>query len=341
VEKRLKYIADLVKGKIVGDEDLIINGVNSLDRASQGDISSLFDNSYKDLATQTKASALLVSEELDLFEGPQVVVDNPKLAYARISAVFAPPVPRFPGISKDAVIDKTAVIGNQVSVYPMAYVGKNAVIGDNTIIFPGAIIGEEAKVGSNTVIFPNVSIMHRCIIGSNVIINAGSVIGGDGFGFVKDNSENIKIPQVGIVQIDDNVEIGANNTIDRAAVGKTWIKRGVKTDNLVHIAHNVVIGEDSLIVGQAGIAGSTVLGREVIISSQSGVIDHTDIGDKAIIGPRSGVVKRVPAGEVVTGYPAVPHRSWLRMTSLTARLPKLLDRLKELEKRVEELENRQ
>ena len=211
-------------------------------------------------------------------------------------------------------------------------------IGDHTTLYPGVFVGDRVRVGSGTVIYPNVSILHDCVIGNEVIIHAGSVIGSDGFGFVRHGNINVKIPQIGYVQIYDQVEIGANNTIDRAALGRTWIKRGVKTDNLVQVAHNVVIGEDTVIVALTGISGSVNIGREVIIGGQVGINDHITIGDRVMIGSQSGVAKSISPGQVVSGTPSMPHRLWLRTTRVILRLPEMYDRLRRLEKKVEELE---
>ena len=334
----LREIADLVGGKVIGDDQVAITGINSLGEASKGQISFFADRRYRESLEKTKASALLVSAVIDLYKGPQVVVSNPALAYARVASLFAPSLPRFSGISEKAVIRKSSKIGRNVSIYPMVYVGEDAVIGDHATLYPGVFVGDRAKIGEKTVIYPNVSIMHDCVIGNEVIIHAGTVIGSDGFGFVRDGSMNVKIPQIGYVRVDDQVEIGANNTIDRAALGKTWIKRGVKTDNLVQVGHNVVIGEDTIIVALAGISGSVHIGREVIIGGQAGIIDHLEIGDRAMVGPRSGVVKSISPGEVVSGTPTMPHRLWLRTTGLISRLPQLNDRIRSLEKKVEELE---
>jgi UDP-3-O-[3-hydroxymyristoyl] glucosamine N-acyltransferase len=333
LEKNLREIAVIIKGKIIGDERVLITGTNSIDKASEGEISFFFDNRLKDLLNDTKASALIVSAQEDGYKGPQIVVSDPKLAYARVAAVFAPPISRFDGISKDAVIEETCVIGLNVSIYPMVYVGKDAVIGDNVTLYPGTFIGDRVKIGDRSVIYPNVSIMRDCIVGKDVILHAGCVIGSDGFGYVRDGSENVKVPQLGIVQIDDNVEIGANTTIDRAANGRTWIQRGVKTDNLVQIAHNVTVGEDTILVALTGISGSVRIGREVVISGQAGIKDHIEIGDRAVIGPRAGVHKSVASGEMVLGDPSIPYRLWMRASSLIARLPEINERLRNLEKK--------
>jgi UDP-3-O-[3-hydroxymyristoyl] glucosamine N-acyltransferase len=340
LEFTLKEIAELVRGDIIGDDQMIITGINSLDDASRGELSFFVDPRYKESLEKTKASALLVSEKIALYEGSQVVVSNPALSYAKVAALFLAPTPRFPGVSERAFIHPNSTIGDNVSVYPLVYVGKQAVIGDNVILFPGVFVGERVKIGNNTVVYPNVTIMHDCLIGNEVIIHAGSVIGSDGFGFVRDGSVNVKIPQIGIVQIDDQVEIGANNSIDRAALGKTWIKRGVKTDNLVQIGHNVVIGEDTVIVAQTAIAGSVYIGKDVIIGGQVGISDHVKIEDRAMIGSQSGVAKSLSSGSVVSGTPAMPHRLWLKTRGLIMRLPDFTKRLRHLEKKVEALEKR-
>jgi UDP-3-O-[3-hydroxymyristoyl] glucosamine N-acyltransferase len=334
----LYEIADLVGGKVVGDGGVSIIGIKSLAEASQGDISFFADRRYRDDLEKTKASALLVSTVIDSFKGSQIVVPNPALAYARVAGLFVPSPPRLSGVSEHAVIQKNSRIGRSVSIHPMVYVSEETVIGDDVTLYPGVFVGDRVKIGCKTVIYPNVSIMNDCIVGDEVVIHAGTVVGSDGFGYVRDGAKSVKIPQIGYVQIDDQVEIGANNTIDRAALGKTWIKRGVKTDNQVHIAHNVVIGEDTIVLAQVGISGSVDIGREVIIAGQAGIIDHAKIGDRATIGSSAGVVKHISAGDIVSGYPAMPHPLWLRTRKLLRRLPELNDRIRELEKKLESLE---
>lgn len=334
----LKKIANLVGGNVIGNDSFIIEGINSLDTAAQGEISFFADRKYKESLRNTKASAIIVSEENLLFKGPQVVVSNPVLAYAKVASIFAPPVPRYPGISEQAVLHDSTRIGKNVSIYPLVYVGEEALIGDNVIMFPGVFIGDRVKIGNGTIIYPNVTILHDCQIGKNVIINAGTVIGSDGFGFVRDGAVSVKIPQIGMVQIDDDVEIGANSCIDRAASGKTWVKRGVKTDNFVHVAHNVIIGEDTIVVAQVAISGSVHIGRQVIIGGQVAISDHVEIGDRVMIGSQSGVPKSIPSGEVVSGTPAMPHRLWLKTSGIIRRLPQFSEHLRDLEKRVAELE---
>ena len=338
MEITLGKIAEVVGGEVLGDKGFIITGINSLDDAGPSEISFLADRRYREAAGKTRAGAILISRDDPSFKGVRVLVSNPELSYAKVAAVFATPLSRYPGVSGEAVIHENSLIGNDVSIYPLVYVGEGAEIGDETTIFPGVFIGERVKIGKRSLIYPNVTIMRDCLIGNDVIIHSGSVIGDDGFGFVRDGASSIKIPQTGIVQIDDNVEIGVNNCIDRAALGKTWIKRGVKTDNLVQIAHNVVIGEDSIIVAQAGISGSSNVGRGVIIGGQVGVVDHVEIGDRAMIAAQSGIVKSIPPGEIVSGTPAFSHRLHLKTSSLTKRLPEFNQRLRDLEKKIKELE---
>ncbi|MFO7459762.1 MAG: UDP-3-O-(3-hydroxymyristoyl)glucosamine N-acyltransferase [Desulfatiglandales bacterium] len=334
MEFTLEQIAERVSGKVAGDVDARITGINSLEKASEGEISFFTNPRFREQAAKTKASALLVSHRLESFSGPQVIVSNPSLAYARVAALFAPPVPRYAGISDKSHIGKSALVGRDVSIYPFVHVGEHVQIGDEVTLFPGVFVGDRAKVGDRTILFPNVTVMHDCVIGSDVVIHPGSVIGADGFGFVREGSVNIKIPQLGIVQIDDHVEIGANSCIDRAALGRTWIRSGVKTDNLVQIAHNVVIGENTVIVAQAAVGGSAQVGKQVVIGGQAAVGDHLQISDGVMIGSQAGVPKSIAQGQVVSGTPAMPHRLWLKTSSLIPRLPEFFNRLRALEKKL-------
>ena len=337
MELTLREIADSVGGEVIGDEQTVIKGINSLDEASCGEISFFSDPRYRESVKRTVASALIVSNVTDLYQGPQLVVLNPALTYARIATLFASPIPRYPGICDQTFIHKSSRIGKNASVYPLVYIGEEAVIGDDVVLFAGVFIGDRVKIGDRTVIYPNVTILQDCVIGNEVIIHSGTVIGSDGFGFVQDGSTSVKIPQMGIVQIDDQVELGANNCIDRAAMGKTWIKRGVKTDNLVQIGHNVVIGEDTIVVAQVGISGSVRIGREVMIGGKAGFADHVEIGDKALIGGGAGIIQSIAPGDIVSGSPAMPHRLWLKTSGLIRRLPQFNDRLRALEKEVDKL----
>jgi len=340
LEIPLNEAAEIVAGECVGDEKFVVTGINSLDQAGPSEISFFSDHRYGESLKKTKAGALLVSKINEEFTGPQVLTARVELAYAKIAAFFAVPPSRYPGISTDAVIGRNCRLGEDVSIFPMAYVGEGCEIGDGTTLFPGVVLDQGVKIGKRTILYPNVTVLRDCVIGSDVIVHAGTTIGSDGFGFVRNGSASVKVPQTGIVQIDDHVEIGANNCIDRAAFGKTWIKEGVKTDNLVQIAHNVVIGEHSIIVALTGISGSSRLGRGVLIGGQVGVNDHIEIGDGAMVGPQSGVAKSIPSGGVFSGTPAIPHRAYLKNTAMIARFPQFSERLRDLEKKVRELEGR-
>ena len=236
MEVPLKKIAEITGGNILGDAGASIRGINSLEAAAEGEVSFYMGPRYKEALMKTRASALIVGKPTDIFSGPQVVVADPSLAHARVAAFFAEPVRPYPGgISKRASIHESARIGVNASVYPLAYVGRDAVVGEDTILFPGVYVGDGVRIGKGCVLYPNVSVLQDCRIGNHVIIHAGTVIGSDGFGFAHDGGVAVKIPQRGIVQIDDHVEVGANCCIDRAVMGKTRIRSGVKTDNLVQV----------------------------------------------------------------------------------------------------------
>jgi UDP-3-O-[3-hydroxymyristoyl] glucosamine N-acyltransferase len=338
VDLPLQKIAELVKGEIAGDAGITITGVNSLDAAISGDISFFADKRFRESLKRTSASAVIVSQKSDLYSGTQVVVPHAGLAFAKVCALFAQPAPRRPGISEKAVLHEKSRVGKDVSIYPFVYVGCDAVIGDEVVLFPGVYVGDRVRIGNRCIIYPNVTILEDCRIGNDVILHAGVVIGADGFGYIKEGARSVKVPQIGIVQVDDHVEIGANTCIDRAALGMTWVQRGVKIDNLVQVAHNVVIGEDSVVVAQAGFSGSVIVGREATIAGQAGFADHIEIGDRAIIGAQSGVAQSVNPGEVLFGSPAIPHRLWLKTSGLTKKLPEFSERLRDLERRIAELE---
>ncbi len=336
----LGKIAELVGGRLYGDPEIEIIGLNSLEHATESDISFYFSSRYKNLLTRTRAGAILVKEKTPEFSGPQIIVEDPEKSYVRLAAFFVPPVPKYPGVSNDAVVHDSAVLGKSVSIYPLVYVGERARIGDDTVLFPGVYVGNDVTIGQRAVIYPNVTILERTAIGSDVIIHSGTVIGSDGFGFVQEEAASIKIPQLGNVRIEDEVEIGANCCIDRAAFGSTLIKRGVKTDNLVQIAHNVVIGENTIIVAQAGISGSVTVGKHVVIGGQVGIADHIEIGDRVMIASQSGVAKSVPQGEIISGTPALRHRRWLRSMGIVGKLPELSEKIRQFEKRLASLEKR-
>ncbi|MBM4333791.1 MAG: UDP-3-O-(3-hydroxymyristoyl)glucosamine N-acyltransferase [Deltaproteobacteria bacterium] len=334
----LEELAALVGGKVEGDATLEIIGVASLEEAQEGEITFLATLKNISRMEKTKASAAIVPPSLPPCGKPVIHTPNPYLAYAKVQAFFSEQ-PYFPkGVDPRAQIGQEVKIGKDVSIYPFVFIGNGSQIDDLAVLYPGVYIGESARVGEGTILYPNVVVMDRCIIGKRVIIHPGTIIGSDGFGFARDGFRHVKIPQVGMVQVDDDVEIGANCTVDRAAMGKTWIKRGVKTDNLVQIGHNVTIGEDTLIVAQVGISGSTEVGNRVVLGGQVGVVGHITIGDGAMVGAQSGVGQDVPPGQVISGTPAFPHREWLRAQSLFSKLPEMKRALSALEKKVKILE---
>ncbi|HID31049.1 MAG TPA: UDP-3-O-(3-hydroxymyristoyl)glucosamine N-acyltransferase [Desulfobacterales bacterium] len=331
-------IAELVQGEVLGDGDFLIRGVAPFENASPDDITFAASASYKKRVDETRAAAVIVTHEVCESKKILVRVENPSLALAKVSALFHPIRRPMVGISRDAHVGKNFEFGKEVSIYPGVYIGDDVTLGDRVTLCPGVVVGNGVATGDDVFVHPNVSILERCQIGSRVLIHAGSVIGSDGFGFASDGDRYYKIPQVGIVRIDDDVEIGACNTIDRATFGRTWIKRGVKTDNLVHIAHNVVVGEDTVLVAQVGISGSVTIGSHAILAGQAGVGGHLTIGSGATVGPQAGVTRSVPEGQIVSGCPAVPHRLWLKTSNIIPKLPDMKKKLRELEKRIEKME---
>jgi UDP-3-O-[3-hydroxymyristoyl] glucosamine N-acyltransferase len=331
----LQEIAKLCGGELNGNPACRITGAASLDEAVEGEIAFYNNPRYMPRLRKTRASAVFVPSDFSE-ETPvaQVRVADPSKAFEQVVIKLAPlPVAFVPGIHATAIVDRSAKIGARVSIQPHAVIEAGATIGDETVIGAGSYIGHETKIGSGSMIYPNVTIRERTIIGSRVIIHGGAVIGADGFGFEFVEGRYQKIPQIGIVQIDDDVEIGANTTIDRARFGRTWIQEGVKIDNLVQIAHNVTIGKNSIIAAQTGISGSTRVGQKVMMAGQVGVIGHLTIDDNTVIAAQSGISKDLPGGAWF-GSPAVPLPEAKRQIAWIHRLGKLFDRVKALEKKL-------
>lgn len=349
----LKEIAQKIDGEILGDETLEIYGVSSFYDAQPYDITFASDPKFLKSLDKTRASAVIVPEYFtynaeinnlpasNQFDGevknsfPLALIktQNPKRKFFRILSLFHPPKEPAKTIAQASVTGSNLMLGDEVTVGSYVSIGDNVTIGDRVQIMHGVYIGDGVTIGDDTIIKPNVTIMERTKIGSRVIIHSGTVIGSDGFGFTQDTAEgnNEKIPHAGFVQIDDDVEIGACNTIDRGTFGRTWIQTGVKTDNLVHIAHNVRIGEQSLIVAQVGIAGSTVIGKRVILAGKAGISGHINIGDGAIVGPCAGILSDVKAGNIVSGIPGMPHKLWLKVSAILPKLPEIRKRITALE----------
>jgi len=338
VRKQLKEIAEHVGGTVVGDADVFVCNVRGIDEAGEGDLTFISNPKYKSRLEETRASAILVTPGITNPDKNLIVTKDPYIAMA-MALEFLYPEENIPaGISGDAFIETDAEIAGDVAIYSGVYVGRRARIGRGAVLYPGVFIGNNATVGDNSVLYPNVVVYKGCRIGERVTLHAGVIIGADGFGFANPGADNRKIPQVGIVQIDDDVEVGANTTIDRGTLGKTWIKRGVKIDNLVQIAHNVVIGENSIIVAQVGISGSTKLGESVILGGQVGLVGHITIGNNVMVGAQSGVHGDVPPDQIVSGTPHMPHRNWLRTQACLPKLPEMRKTINSLSKRIERLE---
>jgi len=340
MEIQLKDIAQILDGTIDGDENILIRNISGIEDAKEGDITFVANPKYIKYIEQTNASAIVCSLDISSETKNLLKVKNPYLAYAKAITYLNPPQKESGTIDERAFIGKDVQLGKNVTLYPFVFIGDGCVIGDNTAIYPNCTISRQVKIGSNTLIHPNVTIREKCIIGSNVIINSGAIIGSDGFGFAPDGSKKFKIPQLGIVQIDDDVEIGACTAIDRATMGKTWIKRGAKLDNLIQIAHNCTIGEDSVIVAQAGISGSTLIGDRVTMAGQSASAGHVKIGDDVTVGARGAVAVDIPPGQTVSGAPSMPHRDWLRSTLIFRKLPEMNQTIKDLKKKISELESK-
>jgi len=341
MEVSLAKLAKLVEGDASGDLKKKIRGVAPFDEAAGDDITLAAKASYLKRINTTDAGAVIVPMDFQASSKCIVRVENPQLAFAKVLNFFHPPSKREVGINNNACIGSRPVSGKDASIGPFVVIRDNVTMGDRVTLHSGVVIGDDVVIGNDVEIHPNVTILERCRIGNRVTINAGTVIGSEGFGFAPDGEQYYKIPQTGIVQIDDDVEIGACNTIDRATFGKTWIQSGVKTDNLVMIAHNVTVGENTILVSQVGISGSTTIGKHAILAGQAGVSGHLTIGDNVIIGPQAGIAKSIPDGEVVSGSPEMPHRLWLRVHSIIPRLPELKKKLFDVEKRLRKMEDKQ
>jgi len=339
LKKTLNEIAAFINGQVVGDGQVIIEHVRGIDEAGVGDLTFISNPKYLKKISTSCASAIIAPPGTERADTNLLIVQDPYIAFGMVLGLFYPEEHDPPGIMKNSYIEEGAVISNEATIYPGVYVGRRARIERGVVLYPGVYIGRDAFVDEESILYPNVSVYRRCRIGKRVILHAGVVVGGDGFAFAGPGRENIKIPQVGIVQIDDDVEVGANTTIDRGNPDKTWIQRGVKIDNLVQIAHNVVIGEYSVIVAQVGISGSTKLGRGVILGGQAGVVGHITIGDHVMVGGKSGVHEDVPPNQVVSGLPHMPHKKWLRVSACVSQLPEMRKNLTTLLKKVEELES--
>ncbi len=341
MDKTLAEIAKIVGGEVVGDENIIITGINGLQEAKKGDLTFVADSKFISLAKTTEATALIVSRDVQIPGKACILTDNPSFSFSKIiSFIYEQDQCRIGGIHPSAVIDKEAVIGKNVAIGPCVVVEGQVILGDNTVIHSGCHIGYKTKIGQNCQIYPNVTIREKVEIGQKVIIHSGAVVGADGFGFTEVDGVHEKIPQIGTVCIEDDVEIGANVTIDRARFDKTIIGRGTKIDNLVQIAHNVVIGENCIVVSQTGISGSVHIGNRAILAGQVGVVGHLTIGEGAVVTGRAVVRKSIPSFTKVSGDPARPHIEELRGQIHIKKLPEYIKKIDDLEKKIKILEKR-
>ena len=341
---KLKDICEHLGGELSGDGQIEITGVSGINEAEPNQITFVANSKYLAAIATTQASAIIIGPGVSGKGKATISVENPYWGFVQVLELFSwgKGEQTAPGIHETAIIGENVAIGERVTIEAHSVIGNNVEIGNDTIIKPLVYIGDDTKIGCDGLIYSNVSIRENVTIGDRVIIHCGAVIGSDGFGFTPDpkNHRPYKIPQVGSVVIEDDVEIGANTTIDRATLSKTLIKSGTKLDNLVQIAHNVIVGKDCCFAAQSGIAGSTTLGDRVNIAGQSGVIGHLTLGDNIVIYSKSAVTKDMPSGSHLSGIPARPHKQELRLQAYMRRIPDLLQELSELQGRIEELESK-
>lgn len=327
-------LAELIGGEVVGDGSVILTGIAPADVASAGDLTFAEKPSYLAAAEAGLASAILVPRGFESATKVLIRVKDARIAIAKVLPLFFPPEKHALGVHTTAVVDSTAQIHATASVGPHCVVGAGVSLGKNSVLMGGNHIGRDSQVGDDVCLHPNVVLYARTQIGNRVSIHAGTTIGSDGYGYVFDQGSHRKMLQVGNVVIHDDVEIGSNTSIDRGALGSTVIGQGTKIDNLVHVAHNVVMGRHCLIMGQVGFAGSTQLSDYVVIASQSGIGGHLKLGAQSTIGAKSGVMRDIAAGETVLGYPSAPDKQAKRQWIAVSKMPDALRRLKTLEKRM-------
>jgi UDP-3-O-[3-hydroxymyristoyl] glucosamine N-acyltransferase len=333
----LREIAARIEGELSGNGECAITGVASIVEATEGTITFILSRSFERYLAETRASAVIVGQNVErsLFSGRNaIVVNNPALAHVQVAELFEEPQSQPAGISDRAIVSSSATVSDRAVIYPYVYIGEGTVVEEGAIIYPFCFLGRNVKVGEGTVIRPNVSIYDGTVIGKRVIIHAGAVLGGDGFGYVWDGRRHRKIPQLGMLTVEDDVEIGANTCIDRASLNRTTIRRGTKIDNLVQIGHNVAVGENVIMAAQVGIAGSSTVGNGVVLGGKVGVNDHVTIGDGVMAAGGTGITKNVNPRSIISGTPHMTHRDWLRLQVYLRKLPELFGRLDALEKKL-------
>jgi UDP-3-O-[3-hydroxymyristoyl] glucosamine N-acyltransferase len=340
MEFTAKQIAEFVHGRVEGNQQASVNAFAKIEEGHEGAISFISNPKYLHFIYQTKSTIILLNEDVKLEQPVTATLIRVKNAYesvAHLLQLYESMKPRKKGIDPLAFISPSATIGEDVYVGAFAYVGDNAVIGNGTQIYPHVVVGEGAKIGNHCLLYPNVSIYHDCRLGNNVTIHSGSVIGADGFGFAPSEEGYEKIPQIGIVMIEDNVEIGANTCIDRSTMGQTTIHKGVKLDNLIQIAHNCEVGENTVMSAQVGLAGSTKVGRWCMFGGQAGLGGHITVGDRTQLGGQTGVLSNIKGNVQLLGSPAIEAGNWFKSSVVFRKLPEMYKQLNELQKELNEL----
>jgi len=344
MEFTAQIIAQYLKGDIEGNPQEIVTNISRIEEGKKGTLAFLANTKYEKYLYTTQASIVLLNRNLKLSQkvnSTLIRVDDAYQAFASLLNLYQSSLPQKKGIDSNAFIAETTTIGENCYVGAFAYIGENAVIGKNVKIYPQVYVGDDAKIGDNTILYPGVKIYKDCVVGENCIIHASTVIGSDGFGFAPGEGTYQKIPQIGNVVIEDEVEIGSNVSVDRATIGSTMIRKGTKIDNLIQIAHNVEIGQNSVIIAQAGIAGSTKLGKNVVVAAQAGLVGHINIADNVKIGAQSGVTNNIKnEGAIVLGSPAYDFRETKKSLIIVRKLPELYDRINAMEKELEEIKNK-
>lgn len=336
--KTLKELAIHLGGRIIGDETVMVNGLAPLEAAGPDKVTFLANPKYAAKVAETGAGAVLMAPGSECYGRNVIEVANPYLAFAKLLTLFYVQPQTARGVLPESCLGSNVSLGDAITIHPGAIIGDNVTIGDRCVVYPGAIIYSGVTIGNDTVIHANAVIRERCRIGMRCVIQPGAVIGSDGFGYAPDGRSYYRIPQIGIVMLEDDVEIGANTTIDRAALEVTLIRRGTKIDNLVQIAHNCQIGEDGMICSQVGVSGSTKVGNHVTLAGQVGIVGHITIGDNVMVGAKSGVPNSLEGNAGYSGYPIQPHKEWLKSMAVLVNLPELKKTVHALEKRIAELE---
>ena len=336
----LKEIAFLLGAKLVGNPDVVITGMDGIFEAKEGDITFLSNPKYKEQLPLCKASAIIVGPDVEVPDLNLLQVENPRFAFARLMSIAFPPKKEKGEVDSRAIVSATAQLGKNVTLYSNVYVGENAKIGDNSTLYPGVYVGDNAEIGENSLIYPNCTIHDHTKIGSRVIINANSVVGSQGFGFERDGDKHFKVPQIGNVVIEDDVEVGAQCAIDCGTVKSTLIRQGTKLDNFVHVAHNCNIGENNLLLAQTSVAGTVTTGTNVYFGGRAGVMDNQKITDRVVVGPGAVITESIKETGTYFGYPARPYNEWTKASALFYKADEQRKKVLALEKRVKELEDK-